>query len=51
MEHSQRPGFQTGNSERLPVAPVAPYNGQNANNLRPTTNFNLPQRHHFDGML
>ena len=48
MDHAQHPGFQATNTER---SPAPPYNGQNTNNVRPITNANLPQRHHFDGMF
>jgi len=46
MDHVQHPGFQATNSER---SPVPPYNGQNINNVRPSANANLPQRHQFEG--
>jgi len=48
MDHAQHPFFQATNSER---SPAPPYNGQNTNNVRPTMNANLPQRHQFDGMF
>ena len=48
MDQAQHPTFPAANSE---WTPAAPYNGQSANNVRPTAYTNLAQRHQFNGLF